>query len=68
MLAYLKQIQVATIEARTRLNDSRIATQAKAGKVQITRVTYDAKGKATVTPVSDWMAPEAMAGALAALQ
>lgn len=48
-------LQKATVSARTRMLDKTIATQVKAGQVQITRVTYNNKGKSTVLPVSGWM-------------
>lgn len=58
----LAQIQAATLAARTRTGDATIGTQVKAGKVQIVRVTYNAKGKSTVTPASDFLPiPEAVA-------
>jgi hypothetical protein len=31
------------------------ATRASEGKVQIVSVTYDAKGRSDVSPVSDWL-------------
>jgi len=68
MFELLKKIQAATLAARERTGDKTIATQAKAGKTQIIRVTYDAKGKATITPVSDWMSPDLIPVALESVQ
>lgn len=51
----LREIQAATLAARARLNDKTIGTQAKAGALQVIRVTYDAKGKATIVPVSGFV-------------
>jgi hypothetical protein len=51
----LTEIRNATQAARARLNDKTIGTQVKAGKLQVMRVTYDAKGKSTITPVTDFI-------------
>jgi hypothetical protein len=53
----LAALQKSTVAARERLGDKTIGTQAKDGKVQVIRVTYDAGGKSAVVPVSDWMLP-----------
>lgn len=55
ILQTLAAIQQATNAARARLNDKTISTQVKAGKVQVTRVTYDASGKSTVAPLTGFM-------------
>lgn len=60
----LREVQSATLAARTRLNDKTIGTQAKAGKLQVVRVTYNAKGRSTVTPVSDFMTHNEVINAL----
>jgi len=54
-LQLMAALQKATVAARERTADKTIATQVKAGKVQVTRVTYDAKGTSTVSPVSAWL-------------
>lgn len=51
----LREVQAATMAARTRLKDKTIGTQVKAGKLQVIRVTYDAKGKATINPVTGFV-------------
>jgi len=54
-LQLMAALQKATVAARERTADKTIATQVNAGKVQVTRVTYDAKGTSTVSPVSAWL-------------
>lgn len=54
-LQLMAALQKATAAARERTADKTISTQTKDGKVQVTRVTYDAKGKSTVSPVSEWL-------------
>lgn len=51
----MKSVQIATNEARRRTQDKTIATQAKNGMLQVIRVTYNAKGKATIVPVTDFL-------------
>lgn len=55
MMQLLNEIRTATLAARNRLKDETIGTQVKAGKLQVMRVTYDAKGKSTITPVTDFI-------------
>lgn len=61
-------LQKATTEARARLGDKTIGTQVKDGKVQVIRVTYDAKGKGSVSPVTDWLAADAAVSYLNGMQ
>lgn len=68
MMELIKQIQAATLAARARTGDNSIGTHVKQGKTQIVRVTYDDKGKSTVTPASDWMASDLIPAALNALK
>ena len=51
----LGELQAATLDARSRLKDSSIGTQVKAGRFRVVRTTYDKK-MTTVTPLSDWLA------------
>lgn len=61
MLQAFAPIQRATLEARARLGDKSIGTTIKQGRLQVVRVTYNAKGRSTVVPVSDWLAmPDAV--------
>ena len=55
LLQTIGAIQSATLKARDRLSDNTITTRAEAGRAQVVRVTFDGKGKSTVTPVSEWM-------------
>lgn len=55
VLALMNEIRTATLAARARLNDATISTQAKAGRVQVVRITYNAKGTAIIKPVSEWL-------------
>lgn len=59
-LSELSLLQRATVAARTRTGDKTIATQVKNGLIQIVRVTFpDVKrGRATVTPVTEFMNAE----------
>lgn len=60
-------LQRATLDARKRLNDKSIGTHVQAGRLQIVRVTYNEKGRSTVTPVSGWLTMTEVIGALDAL-
>lgn len=64
MFEALAKIQKETISARTRTGDKTIATRVKAGKFQIVKVTYNAKGKASVTSVSDFADAESTINSL----
>lgn len=48
----LFELQRATLAARERTGDKAIGTRAHAGKVDVVRVVYDARGKATVSVLS----------------
>lgn len=63
----MREIQAATLAARARLNDQTVGTHLSKGRGQVIRVTYDAKGRSTVTPASEWMAPAQLPAALEAL-
>jgi len=52
-----EQLRTATLAARQRTGDKTIGATVNAGKIQIVRVTFNAKGKSTVAPASDWLAP-----------
>lgn len=60
----MMQLQQATLAARLRLNDKTIGTRVHSGTVQVIRVTYNARGISTVTPVSAYLP---VAGAVAFL-
>ncbi len=47
------ELQAATIDTRSRLKDSSIGTQVKAGKFRVVRTIYGKK--TTVTPLSGWL-------------
>lgn len=47
----LYDLQHATLAARVRCNDHSIGTRATNGRFDIIRVTYNAKGRSTVTPL-----------------
>jgi hypothetical protein len=49
------RIKNATTAAQERANDKSISVAVKSGLYQIQRVTFDAKGKSTVTPLTDYM-------------
>lgn len=49
----LGELQAATLDARSRLRDSSIGTQVKAGRFRVVRTTYEKK--TTVTPLSEWL-------------
>ena len=55
LLQTIGAIQSATIKARERLGDNAISTRTEAGRVQVVRVTFDAKGKSTIAPVSEFL-------------
>lgn len=63
----MRNIQTATLAARARLADKTVGTQVSKGRGQVTRVTYDAKGRSTVSPASDWMPVAQLPAALDAL-
>lgn len=48
------ELQAATLDARSRLNDVSIGTQVKAGEFRVVRTTYR-KSSTMVTPLSDWL-------------
>ena len=48
------ELQTATIDTRSRLNDSGIGTQVEAGKFRVVRTIYGKK-ETTVTPLSGWL-------------
>lgn len=60
----LTSLQVATVAARERLGDPSIATRVKRGNYQVVRVTFDATGKSTVSPVTTWATLPAIIEAL----
>jgi hypothetical protein len=60
-------LQRATFAARERTGRPGVGTQVKAGKLQIVDVTYDARGKSTVTPLSGWLEGSEVLSALDAL-
>lgn len=41
--------------AQQRTGDPTLSTAVKKGKIQVCRVTYDSKGRSTVTPVTDYL-------------
>lgn len=67
MIQALAAIQKATLAARKRTGDRSIGTRVKSGRLQVVRVTYDGKGKATVTPCSEWMAADQLVAVIDAL-
>lgn len=48
------ELQAATLDARSRLNDVSIGTQVKAGMFRVVRTIYRKK-TTTVTPLSEWL-------------
>lgn len=50
----MRRIADAVRDARNRTGDQSIATRAKAGRTQVVRVSYSARGSATVSAVSQW--------------
>lgn len=63
----IRTIQAATLAARARLADNTIGTRTQAGRMQVVRVTYDAAGRSTTVPASDWMLPHQVPAFIAAL-
>ena len=63
----MKDIQMATLNARQRTGDKSIGTRVKQGKFQIVRVEYAKNGKSTVTELSGWLAGYELIPALNAL-
>ena len=63
----LTSLQVATASARERLDDPSISTRVKQGNFQVVRVTFDPKGKSTITPITAWATLPAIIDALYAL-
>lgn len=59
-------IQTATRAARNRLGRRGIGAQLHKGKYQVVDVQYAGR-KTVVTPLSDWLAPDAVVAALDAL-
>jgi hypothetical protein len=48
------ELQAATLDARSRLNDVSIGTQVKAGNIRVVRTLYG-KRNTTVTLLSGWL-------------
>ena len=48
------ELQAATLDTRSRLNDSSIGTQVNKGRFRVVRTVYD-KTTTMVTPLSDWL-------------
>lgn len=53
------RIHAATRVAQKRTQDFSISVRVNVGRYQIVRATYDAKGKSTISPVTDWLDGEA---------
>ena len=66
----LMDLRQATLAARVRTNDQSISTRVEAGKVQVVRVHYPAGDpeRTVVTPITDFLPPEAAVRALEALR
>lgn len=60
----MRLIQAAISALRARTGRS-YAAAAKAGRLQLQVVTYDARGKSTIQPVTDWLTPDALLRAVA---
>ena len=58
MWATVIKIREATMAARLATGRDTISTRVQAGMFQVVDVVFDAKGKATVTPLSDWASAE----------
>ena len=54
-MSNLMELRAATIAAIKRTADQHIATQVKAGKIQVVRAVPKKNGLFTVTPVSDYL-------------
>lgn len=67
MLQDMFTLRNATLAARQRTGDETIGTTVSAGKVQIVRVTFNAKGRSTVAPATDWLTVAEAVQALEAL-
>ena len=56
MMQTIMQFRAATTAAQVRTGDKTISTNVKAGKIQVCRVTFNATGKSTVTPITGYLA------------
>jgi hypothetical protein len=54
----IKSMQEATMAVRLVTGRDTISTRVQAGMFQVVDVVFDAKGKSTVTPLSDWAGAE----------
>ena len=57
MNAFTKAFKAA-MAVSIKAHQAGFATEAKAGKLRLVTVTYDAQGKSTVTPHTDWLTAE----------
>lgn len=55
MMQVMMQFRAATTEAQNRTGDKSISTDVKQGKIRISSVTFDKKGKATIKPFTDYL-------------
>ncbi len=55
VMKIMAQFRTALTVAQEHTGDRSLSTNVKQGKIQICRVTYDKKGKSTVTPVTDYL-------------
>ena len=60
-------IRDAVQSVRTRTGDKSIGTHLDRGRLQVIRITYNAKGVSTIAPVTDWLPIAAAIDALNAL-
>lgn len=61
------RLRDATAAAKVRTGDKSLGTQAQSGFVRVVRVTYDASGGSTITPLTDYISAERAIEALNAL-
>lgn len=52
----MQAIRTATINARARTGQN-IGTEVSKGLFRVVSVSFDARGKSTVTPLSNWVSP-----------
>jgi hypothetical protein len=56
----LQSLHTALLAYRECTQDASYGTRVQQGKAQLVRVTYDAKGNATVEEISPWLTVEAL--------
>jgi hypothetical protein len=63
----LFRLRDATVAAKARTGDTTLGTDVRSGQVRVVRVTYNAAGASTVTPITGFIGFDAAISALNAL-